>query len=176
MKIIASDERTFWRFWLGGLAMLALMALKNPALSTPFSPGGILDHQAASSAVAVDAIQHAWASQGMLTLARISMVIDLIFIAVYTRGALAGGLFFRSNENALLRRLGLLIVIAAILFCIADYTETISEFVEVMTFRGNDILALIHSTAQPIKSVTFLVTLTGLLTALVIRRMASRAA
>lgn len=170
------SEKLFWWFWLGGLALLAAMALKNPSLATGVAPGGILDHQAASSAAMVNAIQQAWADKGVLMLARISMAIDLVFIGIYTRGALAGGLIFRSHDNAILNRLGTLIAVAAVLFCIADYSETISEFIELMTFRGSDTLSAIHSTAQPIKSVSFLVTLVGLLTALALRRMASRGA
>lgn len=170
------SEKAFWWFWLGGIALLAAMALKNPSLATAIAPNGIVDHQAASTAAAVDAIQQAWADKGVLTLARISMVIDLIFIGIYTRGALGGGLIFRSYNNAILRRLGTLIAIAAVIFGLADYSETISQFVEIMQFRGSDILSTIHSTAQPIKSVSFIVTLVGLLTALVLRRMASRTA
>lgn len=170
------SEKLFMWFWLGGLVLLAAMALKNPSLATAAAPGGILDHQAASNAVAVDAIQQAWADKGVLLLARISMVIDLIFIGIYTRGALGGGLIFRSYNNAVLSRLGTLIAIAAVIFGLADYSETISEFIEIMQFRGSDTLSMIHSTAQPIKSVSFIVTVVGLLTALALRRMASRAA
>lgn len=167
-------EKTFWWYWLGGLGLLALMGAANLLLGTPVAPAGILDHQAASNAAMVDAIQHSWADKGVLWLARVSMAIDLLFIGVYTRGAVAGAQMFRTHPNMPLRRLGTLLLIASVLFCVGDYTETISQFIEAVTFRGSDLLASIHSTARPIKHVAFLVTLVGLPTALVLRRMAAK--
>ena len=169
-----ATEKTFWWYWLGGLGLLALMGATNPMLGTPVAPDGILDHQAASTAAMVDAIQQSWADRGVMPLARISMAIDLLFIGVYTRGAVAGAQIFRGNHNVLIRRLGALILAAAAVFCIGDYTETISQFVEAMTFRGSDLLSAIHSTARPIKHVAFLVTLVGLPTALILRRITAK--
>ena len=171
MSGAGSSERSFWTYWLGGLLLFALMVVLNQFLV----PVGIVEHQLASDAAAVDAIQRGWADNGMLALARFSMVIDLIFIGVYSRGAYIGGIIFRGTASALLRRLGALIVIAAILFCVTDYAETICQVIEAMTFRGSDLLASIHSTVQPVKSIAFLVTVIGLLTALVLRRMTAPA-
>ena len=169
-----STERTFWRFWLGGLMLLAIMAAMNPLLANETAPWAIIDHQMANKAARVDAIQTAWAADGNLMLARISVAIDLVFIAIYSWGAYCGGRVMRREASPVLKRLGTIIMIAAAFYPLLDYTETICQFIQVMTFKGSDTLAHIAATARPIKSVDFLVTLIGLLTALALRRMARR--
>lgn len=168
-------ERNFWRFWLGGMLLLALMIAMNPWLSNDVSPWGIGDHQAAASAARVEAIQRAWRSSGVLNLARFSMAIDLVYIAVYSFGAYCGGRFFAQSSKQTLRRLGWVIVGAAIILGVADYIETICQFIQIITLNGSDRLASIAVTAQPIKSTAFLTTFLGLLAALFLRRMAQRA-
>lgn len=168
-------ERAFWRYWLGGLLMLALMIAMNPWFVTDISLLGIGDHQAAATAVRVDAIQAAWQAAGVLGLARLGIAIDLVYIAVYSFGAYCGGRLFAQAEKPMLRRLGWVIVAAAIIVGVADYAETICQFIQIMTFKGSDLLAGIAATAQPIKSVAFLITFFGLLVALFIRRMTRRA-
>ncbi len=169
-------ERNFWRYWLGGLLLLALMIAMNPWFSNDVSPWGIRDHQSAATAVRVDAIQSAWQAAGVLNLARLGMAIDLIYIAVYSFGAYCGGRMFAQASQPMLRRLGWIIVAAAIILGVADYTETICQFIQIMTFKGSDLLAGIAATAQPIKSTAFLTTFFGLLAALFLRRMKRRAA
>ena len=169
-------ERNFWRYWLGGLLMLAAMIVMNNWLTNDISPWGIRDHQSAASAMRVDAIQNAWAAAGMLDLARISIAIDLIYIAVYSYGAYCGGWIFAGHTNSGLKKLGWLIVIAAVILAIADYTETICQFIQALQFKGNDVLAKIAATAQPIKSLAFLTTFLGVLAALFMRRIANRRA
>jgi hypothetical protein len=169
-------ERNFWRYWLGGLLLLALMIAMNPWFSTDVSPWGIRDHQAAATAVRVDAIQLTWQAAGVLNLARIGMAIDLIYIGVYSFGAYCGGRLFAQAPQTMLRRLGWVILAAAIILGVSDYVETICQFVQIMTLEGSDLLAGIAATAQPIKSVAFLITFFGLLTALFLRRMKRRAA
>lgn len=75
----------------------------------------------------------------------------------------------------MLRRLGWIVIAAAVIVGVADYAETICQFVQAITFKGDDILASIAATAQPIKSTAFLTTFIGLLAALLFRRMARRA-
>lgn len=169
-------ERNFWRYWLGGLLLLALMIAMNPWFSNDVSPWGIRDHQSATTAVRVDAIQFAWQSAGVLNLARLGMAIDLIYVAVYSFGAYCGGRLFVQASQPILRRIGWVIVAAAIILGIADYIETICQFVQIMTLKGSDLLAGIAATAQPIKSTAFLTTFFGLLAALFVRRMKRRAA
>ncbi len=169
-----TDERNFWAFWLGGLFLLAIMVAMNPFLSFALSPMGIIDHQTAATGAKVDAIQFGWKVGGALTLARVSMALDLVFIAVYSWGAYLGGRVMRREAAPLLRRLGMLIMIAAALYPILDYTETICQFIQVMTFKGSDQLAGIAAKVRPFKSLDFLVTLIGLITALTVRLLARR--
>ncbi len=168
--------RSFWRYWLGGLLLLALMIALNPWFSNDVSPWGIRDHQAAGTAVRVDAIQFAWQAAGVLNLARLGMAIDLIYIAVYSFGAYCGGRLFVQASQPMLRRLGWVVIASAIILGAADYIETFCQFIQIMTFKGSDLLAGIAATAQPIKSVAFLITFFGLLAALFLRRMKRRAA
>jgi hypothetical protein len=169
-------ERRFWRFWLGGLLILAAMIAMNPWFVTDVSPWGIRDHQSAGTAARVDAIQMAWQAAGVLDLARFGIAIDLIYIGVYSFGAYCGGRLFAQSTRPHIRRLGWIIVVAAIIVGVADYAETTCQFVQAMTFEGSDVLAGIAATAQPIKSTAFLTSFLGLLAALFFRRMARRTA
>jgi hypothetical protein len=169
-------EKRFWRYWLGGLLLLAIMIAMNPWFSNDVSPWGIRDHQSAATAMRVDAIQSAWQAAGVMNLARFGMAIDLVYIVVYSFGAWCGGKLFAASARPMLRRLGWVIAMAAIILGIADYVETICQFVQAMTFKGSDALAGIAATAQPIKSIAFLTTFVGLLVALLLRRMARRTA
>jgi hypothetical protein len=169
-------EKRFWRYWLGGLLILAVMVAINPWFSNDVSPWGIRDHQSAATAARVDAIQAAWQAAGVMGLARFGIALDLVYIGVYSFGAYCGGRLFAQSDKPALRRLGWVIVVAALFVAIADYAETICQFVQAMAFRGNDMLAGTAAFAQPIKSVAFLTTFLGLLAALFFRRMARRAA
>lgn len=169
-------EKRFWRYWLGGLLILAVMIAMNPWFSNDVSPWGIRDHQSAATALRVDAIQAAWQAAGVMDLARLGIAIDLVYIGVYSFGAFCGGRLFTQSVRPNIRRLGWVIVGAAIVVGIADYVETICQFVQAMTFKGSDLLAGIAATAQPIKSSAFLTTFFGLLAALFLRRMARRTA
>ena len=169
-------ERRFWRFWLGGLLILAVMIAMNPWFTNAVSPWGIRDHQSAGNALRVDAIQAAWQAAGVLNLARFGIALDLVYIGIYSFGAYCGGRLFAQSDWAPLRRLGWVIVGAAVVVGAADYVETVCQFVQAMTFKGNDNLAYIAATAQPFKSTAFLVTFFGLLVALFLRQRAKRAA
>ncbi len=169
-------ERNFWLFWLGGLCILAVMIAINPLLVNEVSPWGIRDHQSAASAFRVDAIQATWQAAGVLNVARWAIALDLVYIAVYSFGAFSGGRLFRAAENLALRRLGGLIMVAATIVFFADYTETICEFIQALRFAGDDRLAKLAATAQPIKSTAFLTSLFAILIALFVRRRALRTA
>ena len=113
-------ERNFWRFWLGGLLILAAMIAMNPWFVTDVSPWGIRDHQSAGSAARVDAIHAAWQAAGVLGRAQIGIAIDLVYIAAYSYGAYCGGRLFAQSQNVSLRRLGWIIVAAAVILGVAD--------------------------------------------------------
>jgi hypothetical protein len=167
-------EKRFWRYWLGGLLLLAIMIAMNPWFSNDVSPWGIRDHQSAATAVRVDAIQAAWQAAGVMNLARFGIALDLIYIGIYSFGAYCGGRLFAQSQRASLRRLGWIVVAASVVVGVADYAETICQFVQAVTFKGDDTQASIAATAQPIKSIAFLTTFVGLLAALVVRRIARR--
>ena len=169
-------EKRFWRYWLGGLLILAIMIAMNPWFTSDVSPWGIRDHQSAGTALRVDAIQAAWQAAGVLNLARFGIALDLIYIGIYSFGAYCGGRLFAQSTRPSLRRLGWIIVAAAVVVGIADYTETICQFVQAINYKGSDILARVAATAQPIKSTAFLTTFIGLLAALLFRRIARRSA
>ena len=169
-------EKNFWRYWLFGLLLFATMIALNPTLSTSASPMGISDHQTAGSAAKIDAIQQAWQAAGVLLIARASMMIDLLFIGVYSFGAWNGGKFMRSDASPNVRRIGGLVMGASLVFLVTDYTETICQFIQVMQFKGSDLLADVAATVQPVKSFAWIVTFVGLLAALLLRRMARRSA
>ncbi len=169
-------EKRFWRYWLFGLLLFAAMIAINPAISNGFAPAGISDHQAAGTAAKIDAIQRQWRADGVLLIARFSMALDLLFIAVYSWGAWHGGKLMRDEAAPSVRRIGMLVMVAAVLFCLTDYAETISQFIQVMQFRGSNTLAGIAATVRPVKSLAWLVTFVGLLAALLLRRMARGAA
>jgi hypothetical protein len=169
-------ERQFWRYWLAGLMLFAVMIAMNPSISNLHAPMGISEHQAAGNAANVDAIQQQWQSDGVLWLARLSIAVDLIFIAVYSWGAWLGGRVMRASASPAAQRLGVLVMMATVLFCVTDYAETISQFVQAMQNKGSDVLAGVAATVRPIKSLAWVVTFTGLLAALLFRRMAARAA
>jgi uncharacterized membrane protein YhdT len=168
-------ERNFWRFWLGGLLILAIMIAANPLFVNDVSPWGIRDHQSAASAARVDAIQAAWQAAGVMNLARWAMALDLVYIAVYAFGAFCGGRMFRAAEKPALRRLGWIIMAAATIMFIGDNVETICQLIQAMRFEGDDRLAKIAATAQPIKSTALLTGFFAILAALFLRRRARRA-
>ncbi|WP_439569178.1 hypothetical protein [Sphingopyxis sp.] len=169
-------ERNFWRFWLGGLFILAVMIAMNPWFVSDVSPWGIRDHQSAGNAARIDAIQAAWQAEGAMELARWAIALDLVYIAVYSFGAYCGGRMFRAADTPALQRLGWIIMVAAIIVFVADYIETICQFIQALRFAGDDALAEIAAAAQPIKSAAFLISLFGIITALVVRRRARRSA
>jgi hypothetical protein len=169
-------ERNFWRYWLGGLLLLALMIVLNSWLSTGAARWGIRDHQSAGSAVRIDAIQFAWQRAGVLSLARFSIALDLVYIAIYSFGAYCGGRMLMCENHSGLKRLGGLIAATSVILAIADYAETICEFIQIIGFKGSDVMAQIAATAQPVKTLAFIVTFLGVIAGLILRRYLRRGA
>ena len=124
----------------------------------------------------VNQIQSAWADGGVLGVARIAMIADLIFIGIYGVGAALGGLYFRSIKIRMMRLLGWVVLSAAVIFLITDYVETILQLVQLVQFAGNDTLAGIASSMGPVKVISFAVTFFGLLVALALEWFWTRAA
>lgn len=149
--------RTFWVLFAAGWALFAFLAGTNGQMVTPVSPGGILDHQVAATAARVDEIQGAWAQAGNLSFARLSIGLDLVFIGVLTVAGVIGGVrIARARQGAILKGIGWLTAVGFLVFGGADYTETISQFIQVMS-HGIDPLAQLAATANKPKIIAFLV-------------------
>jgi len=52
---------------------------------------GVINHQAAGTAVQIDAIQESWKAANRLGFAKFLMIADFFFIAIYFTGAFLGG-------------------------------------------------------------------------------------
>lgn len=159
-------RRAFLWFWVGGLVLFAIViALGMPLVLTEV-PGGILDHQAAGTAAEVDRIQAAWRSAGLWNQAAIAMAGDLVFIGVYGVGCVLGGRYFRREVSGWLRHCGSAALIAGIAFLATDYAETISQFIQLVSFEGDDGLAGLAATVRPIKVASWIVATLAILAAL----------
>lgn len=139
------------------------MIFGNLLLITDVSPLAISDHQSAGSADRIDDIQLAWAAADVLIYAKISMIIDLFFIAIYSFGAVCGGILLRYDGRLFVRRIGSLVIAAAVIFCVTDYIETIAQIIQLFSMQGSDSLASTAALVGPAKSISFLTTFLGLL-------------
>lgn len=154
--------RNFKRFWFAGLALLIVMLLGNSILITNAAPIGMANHQLAGDGARVDNIQLSWLRADVLIYAKISMIIDLIFIAIYSMGAICGGLLICYDKRRVMRRIGALIIAASIIFFITDYIETLSQAIQLFRMQGSDELAGFAASVGPAKKISFLVTILGL--------------
>lgn len=163
-------ERAFWLFWIGGIVAFGVTIMLGLPLNIPEVPGGILDHQAAATATEVDRIQRAWTDAGQAGTARIAMISDLCFIGIFGIGSFLGGVRLRKSGGTILTSLGFVAILSAVVFVVTDYTETISQFIQLSAMRGDDSLAGLAATVRPIKIVAFLVTFFAVLLGLILKR------
>ncbi|QUL38504.1 hypothetical protein [Erythrobacter sp. JK5] len=161
-----------WWFWCG-VAAFALAVYVHLPLMTEGVPGGIADHQAAPDAATINAIQQSWRSDGLWTQAAVAMVVDLVFIGIYGVGCLLGGIYFRASDRTVLLALGWVAYLSAIAFVISDYGETISQIIQLWSFKGDDGLAMAASTLRPIKMVAFTSAFLAIIAALAIERFST---
>jgi hypothetical protein len=148
------------RLWLVGLAIFAVVVALGLWLQSA-SDYGIVDHQTAGTAQKVDAIQADWREQGVRWLAILAIAGDLIFIGVYSLGAWRAGRSFLRLDLALARMIGWLVLIAAAIFALTDYLETLLEFVQLLADRGDDAMAAVAAAMQVPKVGAFGVTFFG---------------
>lgn len=165
------------KYWLIGLAMFGVL------IAMSFWRGdaslySIIDHQTAGSANVVDIIQSDWRASGLRNIMIVSMIGDFIFIGFYGWGSfLAGRSFLRvamGGAGGAVRALGGLAMLAAIIFLITDYVETICQFIQMVQDMGSDPLAATAAFMQPIKSTAFIITFLGILSGLVLSRFSGR--
>ena len=159
--------RAFLAWWLGGLALFAIVIWLHAPLAIDAVPGGIGDHQAAGTAAEVDRIQREWRLAGLNDRAAVAMLGDMVFIGIYAFGSLLGGRVLRASGGRVQRLLGDAVIAGSIVFCVSDYVETM---------RGSDLLAATAATVQPVKIIAWIVTFFGILAGLVVRRFVGRSA
>jgi len=170
------NQRNFWRYWLGGLLLFAILIALAAELKIAEVPGGLAAHQSASSAAAVDRIQMAWQEAGVINIARLVMAIDFLFVTVYSAGAFIGGLLFmRSGPGQLqspkLRKLGGLIAFAAAVFFVTDNTENAAQTIQLIRMQGDDRLASLAAFLGPIKGVALITSFIGIIAAFLGQRI-----
>lgn len=158
------------RLWLISLAVFAVVIGLSSLITQGDVTFGIVDHQAAASAERVDEIQAQWREGGVRTFAIVAVVADLLWIWLYALGSFVAGRSFASGRGAVLYVAGLIICAAAIIFAIADYTETILQFIQLLNENGDDTMARLAATAQPIKISAFLIAFVGIVAAWMINR------
>lgn len=168
------SRRLFLAWWISGLIAFAIVIAMSAPLMVEGVPGGITDHQAAPDAARVDAIQTAWDKAGVLEWARWSMIADLVFIGIYGVGSVLGGLYFRSAGRRALGAISLLAITAGTIFLITDYTETIAQFVQLVSMRGDDALASIASACRPLKVASWVVTFVAIVAGLAFEAISKR--
>lgn len=166
--------RPFLAWWLGGLALFAVVLWLHLPLVLDAVPGGIGDHQAAGSAAEVERIHSAWRAAGVYGAARIAMIADLAFIGVYAIGAALGGRVLRASGGGVMRLIGDAVLAGAIVFGVTDYVETVCQLIQLVEGQGSDVLAATAATVQPVKIIAWIATFVGILAGLVVRRFVGR--
>ncbi|MEO0872411.1 MAG: hypothetical protein AAFY19_10740 [Pseudomonadota bacterium] len=166
----------FVSVWLAGLAAFAITIALGAPLAIDGVPEGILDHQAAGSAVEVNRIQGLWQSAGLTSTARNAMMADLVFIGVFGTGCVLGGLYYRRAPAGWLALIGYAALVSGTLFLATDYAETIAQFIQLLAGEGDAGLARLAAFCQQVKVVSFLVAFVSILAALISERFAKRAA
>ncbi|BDI61362.1 hypothetical protein [Qipengyuania nanhaisediminis] len=157
------------RPWLIGLAIFALVVLLGIWLRSQ-SIYGIVDHQLAGTAEQVDAIQDQWRAEGVRWLAILAMLGDLVFIGVYGWGAWVVGRALAARDDMLARVLGWTVALAAVLFLITDYAETVLQFIQLVRSDGSDTMARIAASMQGTKIASWIASFVGVLAAIVLNR------
>lgn len=162
------------RMWLISLAVFAVVISVSSSITQGDVTLGIIDHQAAGTAARVDEIQAQWQEGGVRNLAIVAMVGDLAWIWMYALGAYLVGKGFATKRQGMLRIIGLAVAVSAAVFGMADYAETISQFIQLLQDTGSDTFAGFAALMQPVKIGAFIWTFFGIILALVLDRFAQR--
>jgi hypothetical protein len=151
----ARQWRLFWIVYLLGVSAFVSIAATNATLATDVSPGGILDHQSAATAMRVEQIHDAWKDKGVFDFAAVSMSLDLVFITFATiAGVMAGYLIARAGGAR--GALGWAILIVWVVFGACDYIETGCQITQVLQDQGSDEFAGLAATVKPPKVAAFI--------------------
>lgn len=166
-----TQEQKFWRFWLGGLALFALAIVLGLLITRNGVTWGIIEHQSAGSAARVDEIQASWKAGGVRGIAIAAMLADLVFIGVYGFGSYLGGRLLARQPDTVVRWVGAIATVAAGLFIVMDYTETILQFIQLVSDRGVDWMAQTAATVRPVKVAAWMTTFFAIIGGFAIRRI-----
>ena len=168
------DEKVSVKVWLISLAMFVVVMVLSSMVTQGDVTYGIIDHQAAATAEKVDEIQTQWREGGVRNAAIIAVIGDLAWIWIYALGAYLVGNGFATKRRGILRIIGWAVAVSAVVFGVADYAETISQFIQLLQDTGSDTLAGFAALMQPVKIGAFIWTFFGIVLALVVDRFASR--
>jgi hypothetical protein len=168
------NEKISVKTWLISLAVFAVVIFLSSRVNQGDVTFDIFAHQAAGTAERVDEIQTQWREGGVRTNAIVAVIGDLAWIWVYALGSFLAGREFVLKRRGIVRTMGLTICAAAVVFGVTDYTETISQFIQLVQDTGDDTLAGIAAFMQPIKITAFMVAFFGVIIALVVDRFAPK--
>lgn len=157
------------RWWLYGLVAFAVVIATGSILLTG-SPFGITDHQAAATAERVNEIHASWREGGVRNIAIAAMIGDLIFIGIYSWGSYRAGRSIAEAASGTSRLIGTAVWIAAIVFLVTDYLETVLQVIQLTREQGVDWMAQTAATVRQPKIIAWIVTFLGVIAALLIRR------
>lgn len=152
-----TEKRTALAWWFAGLVAFAIVLALHAPLAIEAVPGGIADHQRAGSAEQVDKIHAAWRAAGLYGQARIAMAGDLVFIGVFSLGTALVGRYLHRVGIGMVRTAGTAALIAAGVFCITDYTETIAQLIQLTGDKGSDTLAGLAASVRSVKMAAWVV-------------------
>jgi len=155
--IPAATKSNFLIFWLSGWVLFFVIGVLQPPTDLPFAELGMESHRRAGSADVVDAIHQTWQRAGLYGTATMSLVVDLFFIAALSIGGVLGGQLLRQNDGANIRRVGLLAIVAHVVFAVSDFAETASQLIQMAQYAGDDGLAMLAAWARPVKMQSFFI-------------------
>lgn len=167
------SKRAFLLWFWGGIAAFAISHYLHVPLITDGVPGGIAEHQSAPDAATVDAIQSSWHADGLMRQATIAMIADLIFIGIYGIGCVLAGLYFKARAKVVLRVMGWVALVSGAVFLVTDYGETISQFIQLTNFKGDDQLANLASSLGPTKILSWIGAFLAVIAAMIVERFSS---
>ena len=151
------------RWWIGGLVAFAIVIAIGAAITQGNVSAGIIEHQQAGSAAQVDEIQARWRAGNVRMIAIAAMIGDLVFIAIYGWGSFVAGRSLIATSQAAARVIGWVVAVAAALFVMTDYLETVLQFIQLLQDRGVDWMAATAAFAQPIKVAAWIATFVGVI-------------
>ncbi len=174
MPKTSATMRGFLICWFLGWALFILVGILQPVAGDGLGQFGMEAHRRAGTADMVNAIHSYWQNIGIYDRATWSLVVDLLFITAFSIGGVLGGLLLRQNMHTNIRRVGLLAIVAHIVFAVSDYAETISQLIQMVDGTGSDSLANIAAFARPIKIQSFLIAVAAIAIGFIASKIVAR--